>query len=67
MTAGNDSVPSPCINVCVMDPDGAYCLGCFRTIEEITRWIELDAAGRLAVWDRITERRKAADAADPDS
>ena len=59
-----DEVPSPCVNVCVVDPDGGYCIGCYRTLEEITMWIEFDAAERLAVWDRITERRKAADAAD---
>ena len=56
-----DEVPSPCVSVCVVDPEGGYCLGCLRTLDEIAAWIELGSAERLAVWDRIAERRKAAD------
>ena len=29
---------SPCIQVCVMDADGCYCMGCKRTLEEIAGW-----------------------------
>jgi predicted Fe-S protein YdhL (DUF1289 family) len=46
----------------VIDPAGGYCLGCFRTLDEIAAWIELDTTQRLAVWDRIAARRKAANA-----
>ena len=63
----DDDVPSPCVSVCVIDPAGGYCLGCFRTLDEIAAWIELDTTQRLAVWDRIAERRKAADATDTHS
>jgi predicted Fe-S protein YdhL (DUF1289 family) len=55
-------VPSPCDSVCAIDPDSGYCIGCFRTLDEIAGWIGLDAAARLAVWDAIDERKKAADA-----
>jgi predicted Fe-S protein YdhL (DUF1289 family) len=55
-------VRSPCINVCVIDPAAGYCLGCYRTLDEIAAWINLDSAQRLAVWDAIDERRKARDA-----
>jgi predicted Fe-S protein YdhL (DUF1289 family) len=61
-----DEVPSPCVNVCVIDPAAGYCLGCFRTLDEIAAWINLGTAERLAVWDAIDERRKAKDA-DPHS
>jgi len=27
---------SPCIGVCKLDPKGRYCMGCARTIEQIT-------------------------------
>jgi predicted Fe-S protein YdhL (DUF1289 family) len=50
------------VSVCAVDPAGGYCLGCFRTLDEIAAWIDLDSAERLAVWDRIAERRKAANA-----
>jgi len=48
--------------VCAIDPDSGYCVGCFRTLDEIAGWIGLDAAARLAIWDAIDERKKAADA-----
>ena len=57
-----DEVPSPCVSVCVVDPAGGYCLGCYRTLDEIAAWINLDADARLSVWDAIAERRKAANA-----
>ena len=33
--------PSPCISVCQVDPPTGICLGCGRTIQEITDWIVL--------------------------
>jgi hypothetical protein len=47
--AQGDHVPSPCISVCVMDPDGAFCLGCFRTLSEIAAWGTLDADAKRRV------------------
>jgi len=32
-----------------MDPDGAFCLGCFRTLDEIAAWGTLDAEGKRRV------------------
>ena len=52
-------VGSPCVSVCVMDPGLGYCIGCFRTLDEIADWINLDSAARLRVWDAIAERRSA--------
>ena len=52
-------VPSPCISVCVMDPDSGFCSGCLRSLDEIAAWVSLDRDARLAVWDAIAERRKA--------
>tara|TARA_B100001939_G_C16396900_1_gene386531 strand:+ start:64 stop:231 length:168 start_codon:yes stop_codon:yes gene_type:complete len=31
-------IESPCIQVCVMDPDSGFCFGCGRTMEEIEKW-----------------------------
>ena len=60
-SAGTE-VPSPCVNVCAIDPDKGICVGCFRTLDEIAAWVQLDTPRRLAVWAAIAERRKAADA-----
>jgi predicted Fe-S protein YdhL (DUF1289 family) len=32
-----------------MDPDGAFCLGCFRTLNEIAAWGMLDADAKRRV------------------
>lgn len=42
------SVPSPCINICVMGDDG-YCDGCLRTIEEIATWSILSDQEQLDI------------------
>ena len=31
-------IKSPCVNVCKIDYERGYCIGCNRTIEEITNW-----------------------------
>lgn len=32
------NVESPCISVCALDPSRQFCIGCYRTIAEISRW-----------------------------
>ena len=33
-----EAVESPCIKVCVVHPEARLCMGCYRSIEEITGW-----------------------------
>lgn len=33
-----DEVDSPCVKVCVIDPQTRLCLGCNRSIDEIAAW-----------------------------
>jgi predicted Fe-S protein YdhL (DUF1289 family) len=58
------SVSTPCINVCVLDPLSALCIGCGRTGEEITAWATMSEPERLAVMaelgQRLTEARSRA-------
>lgn len=51
-------VGSPCVSLCVMDPTLGLCIGCFRTMDEIAEWINLDTPARLAVWNAIAVRRQ---------
>lgn len=51
---------SPCVGVCQMDSDTELCRGCWRTIDEIALWSALDRDGRLAILQRLRERRRAA-------
>jgi hypothetical protein len=46
---------SPCIKVCVLDAAG-YCLGCYRTIEEIAGWTTLSAGEQQAVLRQLPVR-----------
>lgn len=48
---------SPCVKICVMDPEDRYCLGCQRTLQEITRWTHMTDAEREAVIAALPARR----------
>ena len=48
---------SPCTNVCVMDADNRFCLGCRRTLGEIARWGEMSDAERNAIAAELPARR----------
>ncbi|WP_108977885.1 DUF1289 domain-containing protein [Leptospira ryugenii] len=48
---------SPCIKVCMMDPDTGLCAGCFRTIEEIGTWSKLSEEEKQVLYQKL-ERRK---------
>jgi predicted Fe-S protein YdhL (DUF1289 family) len=50
-------VPSPCINVCEMGPDG-LCRGCMRTIDEIVNWGAAPDDYKRAVWAEIRRREE---------
>ena len=52
-----DDTPSPCINVCRMDPDSGLCAGCLRTIDEIAGWGGYSDAEKRAVLRNIEARR----------
>jgi predicted Fe-S protein YdhL (DUF1289 family) len=59
----DDPIPSPCTKVCQIDPRTGWCLGCWRTGEEIGAWPGLDNAGRRALLDRLPPRQTAWQAA----
>ncbi len=58
------TVSTPCINVCILDPLSALCIGCGRTAAEITAWATMSETERLAVMAglgrRLTETRSRA-------
>jgi predicted Fe-S protein YdhL (DUF1289 family) len=49
-------VPSPCIGVCRMAPEGTHCEGCFRTLAEIGAWSQADADARRHIWRAVLRR-----------
>lgn len=48
---------SPCVNTCRIDPDTGCCIGCARTIPEITAWSRLSASEREPIWLALPSRR----------
>ncbi|GEO80928.1 DUF1289 domain-containing protein [Pararhodospirillum oryzae] len=51
------AMPSPCVGICEMTPDGAWCTGCARTADEITAWSSMDNDGKRALLVELAERR----------
>lgn len=33
-----ENIELPCVNICALDETRTYCVGCFRTRNEIARW-----------------------------
>lgn len=52
-------VPSPCDSVCTMDERTGWCRGCFRTLDEIAAWAQLDDDAKRAVWRQLAARAQA--------
>ncbi|NMY49836.1 DUF1289 domain-containing protein [Pseudomonas sp. WS 5011] len=51
-------VASPCVHVCALD-DEDICIGCQRSVAEITRWSLMDNVERREVLVQCHERAKA--------
>ena len=54
------SPASPCINLCQMNPDLGLCRGCYRTLDEITRWSRASDADKTAILQAVARRRREA-------
>jgi len=46
-------VKSPCVAVCKIDYESGYCIGCNRTIEEITDWSSMNDSNKKKVLIRV--------------
>jgi len=51
-----EEVQSPCISVCTMNDATGLCLGCYRTLEEIEKWWDLDNAQKQEVVQKASLR-----------
>ncbi|HKK85053.1 MAG TPA: DUF1289 domain-containing protein [Roseovarius sp.] len=51
-----DEIESPCVRVCVVHPEARICTGCYRSIDEITRWSKMSAEARREVIDALPDR-----------
>jgi len=49
-------VPSPCLSVCRMDGQAEFCLGCWRTLDEIAAWGRMGDDEKRKVWALLARR-----------
>jgi predicted Fe-S protein YdhL (DUF1289 family) len=49
-------IDSPCINICVVHPVEGICTGCYRTIDEITRWSKMPPHERAEIMQALASR-----------
>ena len=50
--------PSPCVNVCRMNADRAWCEGCLRSIDEIRQWSTASEETKRSIWKTLLEREQ---------
>jgi len=51
------TVDSPCIQVCTYDEEEEFCIGCYRTKEELQDWLIMTRQQKLEVLKKIEERQ----------
>lgn len=51
-----DEVESPCVRLCVVHPEARICTGCYRSIDEITRWSKMDPQERREIMAALPDR-----------
>jgi predicted Fe-S protein YdhL (DUF1289 family) len=55
-TQTQGDVPSPCLSVCRMDAQAEFCVGCWRTLDEIAAWGRMGDCGKRKVWALLARR-----------
>ena len=51
-------IETPCTRVCTLDPATGLCLGCGRSLAEITRWTQMSDAERARLMVELDRRRQ---------
>ncbi|MDA0721583.1 MAG: DUF1289 domain-containing protein [Proteobacteria bacterium] len=50
-------IDSPCIKICVIQPETRLCTGCLRTIDEISAWSRMTPDARMQVMAELPARK----------
>jgi len=51
-----DEVASPCVKLCVVHPEARICVGCYRSIDEISSWSRMTPDERATVMAELPAR-----------
>jgi hypothetical protein len=49
-------IETPCVKICTLDARSGLCLGCGRTVDEITYWTTMSASERSLVMAELPSR-----------
>jgi uncharacterized protein len=49
-------IETPCVKICVLEPETGFCIGCGRTRGEIASWLGLSATERHSLVVALPER-----------
>jgi len=50
------AIETPCIKVCVVDPETGHCIGCGRTRQEIGGWLGFSPEQRREIMASLPQR-----------
>ena len=50
------NIESPCVNVCALDVTRTFCVGCYRTRDEIARWRDASEDEKRRIKAAATKR-----------
>jgi predicted Fe-S protein YdhL (DUF1289 family) len=56
VVANPPPMASPCIKACALDPGSGLCLGCGRTLAEISGWIGYSDQQRASIMAALPQR-----------
>ncbi|MCL5777329.1 DUF1289 domain-containing protein [Limibaculum sp. FT325] len=54
-----DEIESPCVKICVIHPQTRLCVGCSRSIDEISAWSRMTPDARRVVMAELPSRNPA--------
>lgn len=52
------AIESPCVGLCRMDEVHGLCIGCWRTLDEIARWSQMEKHERAEIMAALPGRRR---------
>ena len=49
-------IETPCVKICVVEPETGFCIGCGRTRGEIAAWLGMTPIDRRMIIEALPER-----------
>ena len=51
-----DGIESPCVKICVVEPESRLCTGCLRSTREIAMWSRMSPEERREIMAELPDR-----------